>query len=72
MVDSLPADVALVVDEEDLTELIGTWKTTARGHPPLYEGRLGIPIEHRDTSAVMARVLSRLRKEDVEDGEKDS
>lgn len=65
-------ELALVVDEEDLPELSGTWKITARGHHAVHEGGLVVPIEHRDVTAVMERLLRRLRKEDVDDGKKDS
>ncbi|MCU1482167.1 MAG: hypothetical protein JWQ19_2953 [Subtercola sp.] len=63
-------DLALVVDEDGLTELSGTWKITARGHHAVYEGRLAVPIEPRDMTPVMERLLRRLRKEDVDGGGK--
>lgn len=62
-------EVALVVDE-DLPEVSGTWTITARGHHAVYEGRLAVPVERRDMSPVMERLLRRLRKEDPDTGEK--
>lgn len=65
-------ELALVVDGDDLTELSGIWKITARGHHAIYEGRLVVPVEHRDITAVMERLLRRLRKEDSDEGQKDN
>jgi hypothetical protein len=36
----------------------------------LYEGRLAVPVERRDMTPVMERLLRRLRKEDPDTGEK--
>jgi hypothetical protein len=51
--------------------LSGTWKVTAGGHHAVYEGRLVVPVEHRDMTAVMERVLRRLRKEDTDERQED-
>jgi hypothetical protein len=65
-------EVALLVDEGDLSELSGTWRITARGHHAVYEGRLAVPVERRDITPVMERLLRRFRKEDPDTGEKDN
>ncbi len=55
-----------------LTELSGTWKITARGHHAVYAGRLVVSVEHRNMTAIVAPMLGRLRKEEVDNGQGDS
>ena len=62
-------DLVLVVDDENRTELNGTWKITARGHNAVYEGNLVMPVETQDITTRMERLLKLLRKDSPEDGE---
>jgi hypothetical protein len=62
-------ELVLVVDGDDLHELTGSWRITARGHHAVYEGNLVVAVEHRDMTPVMERLLRRLRKSDTDEGE---
>ena len=50
-------EMVLVVDDAALTELIGTWKITVRGHNAVYEGTLHVPVVTRDVTDVMQRLV---------------
>lgn len=50
-------EMVLVVDDAALTELIGTWKITVRGHHAVYEGTLHVPVVTRDVTDVMQRLV---------------
>jgi len=60
-------EMVLVTGDADSTQVTGTWKITARGHHAVYAGSVVIPVERRDITTLMQRLLSRLRKDDDTD-----